>query len=309
MNLRKLGTFVGAEITGVDLTKELAPDLVEALRAAHAEHGVLVFPEQRIDSEDLLRIGRAFGELAVHPFSTNAATTPELVIYDHQEGNPPVGTDVWHSDLTFHETPPMGTMLSSKIIPALGGDTCFVNMGAVYEGLSPRMQRYVEGLEAIHDFLPFKRLFSGQSDGAERLRAFEARYPPSTHPVVRVHPVSGRKVIFVNALFTVRIKDMDPFESRSLLDLLYHRIQTSEYQYRHRWEPHTLVFWDNRLVQHSAVHDYYPQRRLMERVTIKGDKPFGDGEPATVDDIRRDLMPPIESFVNERAVRQNEMDP
>ncbi|MEM7404728.1 MAG: TauD/TfdA family dioxygenase [Pseudomonadota bacterium] len=308
MDIKPLGRFVGAEVTGIDLARPLSSDEVEAVRIAHATHGVLVFPGQEISSADLMRVGRRFGELSVHPFSTNASDTPELIVYDNKEGNPPLSTDVWHTDETFRESPPMGTMLVSKIIPELGGDTCFVNMGAVYEGLSPRMQRYLEGLEAIHDFLPFKRLFSGTPDGADKLREFERRHAPSTHPVVRVHPVTGRKLIYVTELFTVRIKDMDPYESRMLLDFLYHRTKTSEYQYRHRWQPNTLVFWDNRLVQHSAVHDYYPQRRLMERVTISGDRPLGDGNPASADDVRRDLMPPIESFVGQRATRQNELD-
>ena len=308
MKIQPLNPFVAAEVTEIDLTQPLSADAVDTLTDAHARHGVLVFPGQRISSEDLLRIGRSFGELTIHPFSTNSAEVPELIVYDHKEGNPPLQTDIWHTDETFRECPPMGTMLVSKIVPALGGDTCFVNMGAVYEGLSPRMQRYLEGLEAVHDFLPFKRLFINTPNGAESLREFEARYPPSVHPVVREHPVTGRQVIYVTSQFTTHIKDMEPYESRMLLDYLYHRAQTNEYQYRHRWAPDTLVFWDNRLVQHSAVHDYYPQRRLMERVTIRGDRPRSVAPAATPEDVRRFLMPPIEAFVGERATRQNEVD-
>ena len=126
--LRRRGKYLGAEITGIDLTEPLNQKTVEALKLAHAENGVLIFPNQRISSDDLKRFGRYFGELTVHPFSTNEAEAPELIVYDNKEGNPPPQTDVWHSDETFRECPPMGTMLCSKIIPEIGGDTCFCSI-------------------------------------------------------------------------------------------------------------------------------------------------------------------------------------
>ncbi|HYF17323.1 MAG TPA: TauD/TfdA family dioxygenase, partial [Ramlibacter sp.] len=184
LSIRRIGVFLGAEITGLDLTRPLDQATVAALRQAHAEHGVLVFPNQVISAEDLKRFGRCFGELSVHPFSTNAADAPELIVYDNKEGNPPAPTDVWHTDETFREAPPMGTALCSKIIPDVGGDTEFANMNAVYESLSDRWQRFLSGLEAVHDFKPFRSLFPEDRAGIERLRAFEDRYPPVTHPVV-----------------------------------------------------------------------------------------------------------------------------
>jgi len=308
LNVRRLGVFLGAEVTGVDLSRPLEPMVVEAIRLAHAEHGVLVFPDQRINGKDLMRFGSHFGELSVHPFSTNSAEHPELIVYDNKEGNPPAATDVWHSDETYRACPPMGTALCSKIIPALGGDTVFCSMAAVYEGLSARMQSFLSGLEAVHDFLPFKKLFGATPEGRRRLHEYEERFPQVTHPVVRVHPVTGKKAIFVNRQFTTHIKGMEEGEGRALLESLYRRSTMLEYQYRHRWAPDMLVFWDNRWLQHAAVHDYYPQRRLMERVTIAGDRPLGDAPPADPKDLRRFLMPPITAAGETRARRQHERD-
>ena len=141
ISIEPVGVFCGAEITGLDLTRPLADDLVQLIAAAHAEHGVIVFPDQNPTAEQLMAFGRRFGELSVHPFSTNDAETPELIVFDNKEGNPPPPTDVWHSDETFRECPAMGTILSAKIIPSPGGDTSFCSMSALYDGLSDRMQQ------------------------------------------------------------------------------------------------------------------------------------------------------------------------
>ena len=174
--MRPVGTFLGAEITGVDLTKPLDEATVATIARAHLEHGVIFFPDQKISSQDLMRFGRYFGELSVHPFSTSSEDAPELIIYDNKEGNPPVDTDIWHSDETFRECPAMGTILCSKIIPDMGGDTSFASMTAIYEGLSDRMQSFISGLEAVHDFLPFKATFPDTREGRDKLRYFEEKY-------------------------------------------------------------------------------------------------------------------------------------
>ena len=306
VSVERLGTFCGAEITGVDLSRALAAPVVEAIFAAHAEHEVVVFPDQHISSEQLLSFGRQLGELSVHPFSTNGAETPELIVFDNKEGNPPPATDIWHSDETFREAPPMGTVLCAKIIPSPGGDTAFCSMSAVYDGLSDRMQNFVSGLEAVHDFMPFKPLFSQSEDGHDRLRKFEKMYPPMIHPVVRVHPVTGRKAIYVNPSFTLHINGMDKDEGRMILDFLYRRTLRHEYHYRHRWQPGMVVFWDNRSVQHSALHDYYPQRRKLDRITIKGDRPIGDAPAADISTLRLYLSPPLSEFEATRAKRHSD---
>lgn len=309
VQIERIGRYLGARVTNIDLTKPQDEATIDALRIAHAEHGVLVFPNQKISSEDLKRFGRYFGQLTVHPFSTSSAEEPELIVYDNKEGNPPPATDVWHSDETFRECPPMGTMLCSKIIPKIGGDTCFCSMEAAYEGLSDRMQKFIDGLEAIHDFIPFKALFPDTPEGRQKLYGYQEKFRPMVHPVVRVHPITGRKSLFVNpGKFTVAIKGMSDVESRALLDALGRTVHTLEYQYRHRWVPDTVVFWDNRWTQHAAVHDYYPQQRKLDRVTmvIPGERPMGTGTRADPSELRRRKVPFIMDFAD-RPKRQHEL--
>ena len=304
--LKQVGVFLGAEVSGIDLTKTLNEETITFIRNSHAEHGVLIFPNQKICSEDQKRFARYYGELTVHPFSSSTEDAPELIVYDQKEGNPPPPTDIWHTDETFRESPPMGTILCSKIIPDVGGETAFCSMSAVYEGLSDKMQQFLSGLEAVHDFKPFKTLFSKTSEGLKRLRKFEDLYPPSTHPIVTAHPVTGKKILFVNPQFTLHIKGMEEDESRTILDLLFRKTFIHEYQYRHRWQPNMVLFWDNRSVQHSALHDYYPKRRLMERVTIKGSPPIPADPTVDISEVRRFLSPPVMNFAN-RQKRQHEI--
>jgi len=308
ITIKQKGVFLGAEVTGIDLTQELDDTVIDSLRLAHGEFGVLVFPNQKISSDDLMRFGRYFGPLTVHPFSTNTEDTPELIRYDNKEGNPPAPTDVWHTDETFREAPPMGTALCSKIVPEFGGDTNFCSMAAVWEGLSDRMQQFLSGLEAVHDLGPFKDMFPDTEEGCRKMHLAEEKHPPVVHPVVTEHPITGRKVLFVTPQFTRFIKGMEEEESEAILRMLYKKTLRHEYHYRHQWAPDTVVFWDNRLVQHSALHDYYPQRRLMERVTIGGTKPMNAFEPADPEELRRYLMPPLSQFKNTAQKRQHEAD-
>jgi taurine dioxygenase len=282
----RVGVSLGAEIIGVDLGQPLSDETFDAISASLVEHELIIFRGQEISSEQLVDFGRRFGELTVHPFAPSEGETPELIKFRNDESTAPFGTDVWHSDETFRPEPPMATILCAKEVPALGGDTMYASMTAAFEGLSDRMQRFISGLEAIHDIKPFKTLFGDSDEDRDTLRHYERLYPPQVHPVVRVHPVSGRKVLFVNPQFTVAIKDMDERESRSLLDVLFQQALVPEYQFRHRWAPHTIAMWDNRSAQHYAVHDYYPQRRYMERVTIRGGPVVGV-ERAHPEDVRR----------------------
>jgi taurine dioxygenase len=266
----RVGVKLGAEISGVDLRQQLSDQALRAIEEALVENELIIFRDQDISSENLMDFGRRFGELTVHPFSPNEATAPQLIKFRNDETKPPFGTDVWHSDETFRAEPPMATVLCAKEVPAIGGDTIFASMSAAYEGLSDRMQRFISGLEAIHDLKPFRALFGDSEEDRKNLQHFELMYPPQVHPVVRIHPVSRRKVLFVNPQFTIAIMHMDERESRSLLDTLFYQALIPEYQFRHRWAPHTIAMWDNRATQHYAVNDYFPQRRFMERVTIRG---------------------------------------
>ena len=282
---RRVGVHLGAEITGVDLRKPLSDAQFKAIDDALVENELIIFRNQDISSDDLMAFGRRFAPLTVHPFAPNEGkNAPELIKFRNDEKSPPFSTDVWHSDETFRAEPPMATILLAKEVPAIGGDTMFVSMAAAYEGLSDRMQQFISGLEGIHDMKPFRPLFGKSDEDRRRLQEFELKYPPQLHPVVRVHPVSGKKVLFVNPQFTVGINGMEEHESRALLDLLFRQAFVPEYQFRHHWEPHTIAMWDNRSTQHYAVHDYYPQRRYMERVTIKGGAVTGvpRADPATL---------------------------
>ncbi len=275
VRIERLGRNLAARIHGVDLSGPLSEVDFAIIHDALAEHELLVFPDQEISAPEQLAFGRYFGKPSVHPFSPNRADLPELIILDNHRDNPPSLTDIWHSDETFRATPPMATILRSTITPKLGGDTMFASMSAAYEGLSDHLQQFLSGLEAIHDFKPFRSLLASDEAGHRRLRELEARFPKQAHPIVRVHPVSGRKVIFVNPQFTIAIAGMAERESQPLLATLYDLAKVPEYQYRLQWQTNTLAIWDNRAVQHYAIHDYHPQRRRMERITVAGDKPFG----------------------------------
>ena len=242
----------------------------DAIEDALAENELIILRNQDISSDNLMDFGRRFGELTVHPFAPRDENVSVLIKFRNDETNPPFRTDVWHSDETFRKEPPKATILVAKEVPAIGGDTMFASMSAAFDGLSDRMQQFISGLEAIHDFKPFRELFDDSEEDRKNVMRWEQLYPPAVHPVVRMHPVTGRKVLFVNPQFTVAIKNMDERESKSLLDILFQQAQIPEYQFRHHWAPHTLIMWDNRSTQHYAVNDYFPQRRYMERVTIKG---------------------------------------
>jgi taurine dioxygenase len=273
--ITRKGAHLGAEVRGVDFSKPLAKKNRQAIADALAEHEILVFPEIDITVQEQAAFGIQFGELSVHPFSPHDAQMPELIILDNDGEHPPLATDIWHSDETFREEPPMATILRARIVPDVGGDTVFASMTAAFEGLSERWQCFLTGLEAVHDFKPFRRLYSGDPASRGKLHDMEEAFPNPVHPVVRLHPVTGKKVIFVSPQFTQHITGMTESESSAILDMLYRLAEVPEYQFRVTWKPGTMVFWDNRSVQHYAARDYLPHRRRMERVTLKGGKVLG----------------------------------
>jgi taurine dioxygenase len=203
----------------------------------------------------------------------------EVIVLDYSADNPPALTDQWHADETFRAAPPALTILRAKVVPEFGGDTLFASMTAAYHGLSERMKQYLHGLTAVHDFKPWRPLFTSSEAHQAKLRELERQYPNPSHPVVRVHPITGRRLINVNAQFTVRIQGLKDEESQMILRYLYGRAQVPEFQLRVRWAPNTVVMWDNRSTQHYAPHDYYPQRRTMNRVTVAGDAVQGVSGP------------------------------
>ncbi len=281
LQVRRINPNIGAEIIGADLTRALSPEEVSAIEAALVEREVIMFRGLDITTDQQIAFGRNFGELSIHPFSPNMDDKPEVIVLDNHKDNPPALTDVWHADETFREAPPLGTILLCRITPEIGGDTMFASMTCAYEGLSDRMQHHIDGLEAVHDFKPFRSLFSNSPEQRAKLRDIEDAYPNPLHPVVAVHPVTGRKILNVNPNFAIRINGMKEAESSALLAFLFQQALIPEYQLRVRWEPGQMVFWDNRSTQHYAVHDYWPQRRRMERLTIKGERPIGVTDAAS----------------------------
>ncbi|MEI6721308.1 MAG: TauD/TfdA family dioxygenase [Betaproteobacteria bacterium] len=271
--VEQIGTTIGAEIHGLDLTRQLGPETFARLEAALVEHKVVYARGQDITPEQHVAIGKRFGELEVHPFH-RVGEAPQLMVLDNHKDNPVLSTDIWHSDTTFRETPTKYSILRATILPKLGGDTLWADMTAAYDNLADPMKRMLDGLKAKHDFWTFRRLFTKSDEDQARLREIEQRLPNPTHPVVRTHPVTGRKAVYVNALFTIGIEGMSTEESRALLAFLCELPRVPEYQFRIRWQPGTLVFWDNRSTQHYACNDYYPNRRRMERVAVVGDRPY-----------------------------------
>lgn len=267
------GTFA-AEIRGVSLA-DPGPAL-PALHDALIRHKVICFRNQPITPEQHIALGQAFGAVTVHPFVPHLEGHPEILLLDNHADNPVFSTDVWHSDETFRTEPPMGSILHCIRIPDARGDTIWADMVAVYDGLSDKMRNFLSGLEAIHDFKPFRNKFN-HLPAAERhakLAEMEDELPNPTHPVIRTHPVTGDRALFVNEQFTLAIKGMKRGESDALLNYLYTLPKIPEYQFRFRWQPDSIVFWDNRPTQHYAANDYYPAHRTMQRITIKGDRPY-----------------------------------
>ncbi|MFM8609217.1 MAG: TauD/TfdA dioxygenase family protein [Burkholderiaceae bacterium] len=277
----RLGGNIGAEIRGLDLSRPLSREQFASLNAAFVRYEVLVFRNQDITLEQQMAFGRLFGELSIHPFSPNLDDQREVIVLDYSADNPPALTDQWHSDETFRTAPPMATILRAKVVPQYGGDTLFASMTAAYTGLSERMKQYIHGLEAIHDFKPWRHLFTSSEAHQAKLRELEREHPNPSHPVVRVHPVSGKRLINVNAQFVTKIKGLKDDEGQMLLQYLYSRAQIPEFQLRVKWEPHTIVMWDNRSTQHYAAHDYFPQRRTHNRVTVHGEPVIGVSGPYT----------------------------
>ena len=271
--VERVGRHLGAEIKGLDMRQPLDQATFEALEAALIEHKVIFARDQHLSTAEHVRLSRMFGDLEVHPFRPQGEF-PEIMVLDNHKDNPVLSTDVWHSDTTFRLRPTKYTILRCQIMPRTGGDTLWADMAAAYQGLSEPFRRMITGLKAVHDFKNFRVLFTRSDTDQARLRKMEELYPNPTHPVVRTHPVTGAKTLYVNPQFTLHIEGMAEDESRGLLDILCKQAQVPEYQFRHRWQPGDIVFWDNTSTQHYAANDYYPERRRMERTAVIGDVPY-----------------------------------
>lgn len=261
---------IGAEVSGIDLTKSLGNQQFQELHDALMEHSVLFFRNQDVDVEQHKNFGRLFGDLHIHPGSPPPPGHPEILIVHADKDSKHIAGENWHSDVTCDAEPPMGSILHLWEVPKSGGDTLFASMEAAYDDLSERMKIYLDGLTATHSG---EQIYRGRYNN-QKHDDTNVTYPRNVHPVVRTHPVTGRKSIFVNKTFTTHINEIPKAESDSVLAFLYSHCAKPDYQVRFKWQPHSIAFWDNRCVQHLALWDYYPQVRSGYRVTVKGDKPF-----------------------------------
>jgi len=271
--VQPLACALGAELSGVDLTLELSPKILKELRRLLVEYEVVFFRDQDISPAQHRSLAASFGPLQTHPAYNTVEGFPEITILESTAENPSK-IEAWHSDMTFREHPPLGTVLRSKIIPAQGGDTLWASMTAAYDGLSTPMQNFLANLTAEHDFSYGFKESLAEPGGRERLAQAVADNPPVIHPVIRTHPESGKKVIFVNSLFTTRILELNNKESEDVLKFLFEHVVTAEYSCRFRWAPNSIAIWDNRSTQHKPINDYFPAHRMLQRITIDGDIPY-----------------------------------
>jgi len=269
IDVRPLTPTVGAEIHGVDLAQPMGNHQFTEIHDALMRHEVVFFRDQEMTLDQHKDFGRRFGELHIHPFRPGPDGHPEILPIHADANSTQIAGEAWHSDVSCDPEPPMGSILHLHTVPEEGGDTLFASMSAAYEALSAPMKAFLGGLIAIHDGTRNYRSRS-RRDGRED----NNDYPRSEHPVSRTHPVTGKKVIFVNPVFTMRLKDMPREESDAILAFLYRHNARPQFQMRFRWRPNSVAFWDNRSVQHMAMWDYFPNVRSGYRVTIQGDRPF-----------------------------------
>jgi taurine dioxygenase len=281
LDVTPLSATIGSCVRDVDL-RHPQPDVVAAIRAALVDRKVLFFPGQRLDPAELVALGRAFGEVTpAHPVMPGLADHPEVLEVDATRSRNDARyrdeyeNDTWHADVTFMATPPLGSLLQAKVVPPAGGDTLFADLQTAYDTLSDPIRKLVDELVAVHDGrAEFARFLASNPDGGMWDGERFTELIPVEHPVVRTHPESGRRGLFVNPTFTSHVVGLSGAESRAVLDLLYGHATSHEHLVRWKWSEGDIAFWDNRSTLHYPVRDYGAQPRLMHRVTIRGDRPY-----------------------------------
>jgi alpha-ketoglutarate-dependent taurine dioxygenase len=287
IGITRLQPRIGAEIRGVDLRQPLAEPLRDLIYALLVRYRVIFFRNQDITQEQHLALGRAFGELEVHPLQVGDAVLKSRyaeIIPVRQEasklgGPEDLTANRWHTDMTQRPEPPLAAILRGVKVPTLGGDTLWACAVAAYEGLNAKIKERIENLVAEHDLMPNLNAFF-KGDEEKRAKIASAS-PPQLHPVVRIHPDTAERILFVNSAITTRIVGLEPTESAELLQQLFAQFTRPEYQVRFKWEPNSIAFWDERSTQHYAAQGFEGvDERHMERVTIIGQRPIGASELA-----------------------------
>lgn len=276
LQIQALTPTIGAEVRGVDVAASLPDSTISDIREALLVHQILVFRDQKLDPQSHIDFARLFGEIKHPPVATRHGGPPEINVLDQDQPRGE-GADAWHADNTYTERPPMGSLLRVlHLPPSGGGDTAFASMYAAYESLSPSLRELCDGLVAVHDVSRSLTRAIARGHSAANLAEVQKQLPPVEHPVVVVHPETGRRSLFVNVNSTSKIVGMSEAESDMLLDFLFEHVKQPEFQVRVQWDTSSLVFLDNRCVQHYAVADYH-ERRVLHRVAIEGERPRGIG--------------------------------
>lgn len=270
LRIDALTPTIGAEVSGVDLTEPLDDDTVEDIHQAMLRHQVLFFRDQALDLDTLSTFGLRFGAPHTHPSHPDEPGYRGIMKLHTDAQSKTYGGRKWHSDVTCDVAPPMASILHLHQVPETGGDTLFGNMVAAYEALSPTLQAMLANLTALHTSKANFLGYYGSKDDDLR----DGDYPEAEHPVIRTHPETGRKALFVNEIFTSHMIGLEPELSRQLLDFLYGHIREPRFQCRFRWRPNSVAFWDNRSTQHLAMWDYFPETRSGHRFTVRGDRPI-----------------------------------
>ena len=270
LNIRRVAGALGAEITGVDLAQPLPDDTIAAIRQALVEHQVIFFRDQDLTPAQQVVFGRRFGPLNIHPYVAGMADHPEVMEIVKEPSDRINFGGGWHSDMSFLETPAIGSILYAVELPEWGGDTLFASQAAAYDALSPGLKATLEGLNAVHSA---SREYSAQGASAQKRGSMNVAEADGyvgeyVHPVVLVHPETGRKALYVNPAFTLRLEGWKTSESKALLDYLFSHCRYEGFTCRFNWRPGSVAFWDNRSVWHFALNDYPGQRRHMRRVTV-----------------------------------------
>ena len=266
---------LGAFIEGVNLHENLKPRSVAEIKSALLEFGVIFFKNQTVDKTQQLRLASQLGTIEEpHPVFDNDKSDTRLTIIE-SKGRTHDAEHYWHTDVTYQEAPSMASILVAKKIPESGGDTLFASMYTAYDTLSPSIQKLLESLTAQHSFeRGWATTFRMLENGEEKLHKLKQVFPLMTHPVLRTHPDTGRTSLYVNEYYTSRINELSEFESDAVLRMLFHHSQLPDFQVRHTWHVGDVAIWDNRCTQHYASHDYGSAHRIMNRVTLQGDRPY-----------------------------------
>ena len=273
-NLEQITPTIGAEISNIDLSQDLSEEKLDQIYQDLIDYKVIFFRNQEISPKNHIALAKSFGEIEPpHPVYPHVRDFPEIVLLENDANNPP-DTDEWHTDVTFKSDPAFASILYSKIIPPSGGDTLWCSLSAIYEALPDDTKKYLETLRAVHDMGSFRNNFIDDDNekSAQNVNEGFQKFGNAIHPMVKVHPISKNKLLYINPGFTNQIVGMNMTDSNNLLTYLFNFMNKPEFQIRFKWSANTIAIWDNRCTMHYAIGDYLPHRRVMNRITVLNDK-------------------------------------